>query len=191
MESTSLDVAKLSCRMPHGSGVVRYLLSIAMIVSMVGCQKSAIKPSTENSGSVAFKSIVPDSAARYSLAPGESAIQPKLLTNIAPDYPPSLLATPLPPVEVVAQLVVALDGHVSQVIIRPYLGDNTNREIFNEAVRKAVLTWTFDPLQIRRWENHPDGTRALTTVAQACSLWYIFRFELANGHAQTSIRPSL
>jgi hypothetical protein len=168
----------------------RQLLILAAMLSVGGCQKPAIKPQMDKNGSVAFKAIVPYDAARYTLEPGETAIQPKLLTNVAPDYPRSLLATSLPPVEVVAQVVVALDGRVSQVLIRPYLGDSTNREKFNEEVRKAVLGWTFEPLRIQHWSVQPDGTRALATVSQPCSLWYIFRFEVVDGHAKTTVRTS-
>lgn len=156
---------------------------------VAGCQSQPITATT-TSTKVGYKAISPENAARYTLAPGESATQPSLLLRRDPDYPTELLAATTTSIEVMARLVVAAHGHVSDVLIQPDLGKNFSRNPFNEAVRKAALQWTFMPLSMTRWVERPGISRTLETTKEPCSLWYLFRFEIVAGRPYFSVKQS-
>src|SRR6185437_2458643 len=94
-----------------------WLLSSALISllgSLYACNtRTVLKPNPQPKTS--YEMLVPQTALRYSLAPGETAVQPQPDKQAAPVYPQSLLHPGAAPVTVVAQLVMDGDGHVQGV----------------------------------------------------------------------------
>ena len=120
--------------------------------------------------------IVPKGVLRYTLAPGETAVRPEPVTQVAPIYPPSLVRQDAEPVTVVAQLTVGKDGRVYGLYPVSDTDKGSDAGLFEAAVRHAAMQWTFTSL----WMQKPklDGTYELT--AKPFSLWYVFRFTVVH-----------
>ncbi len=119
---------------------------------------------------------VADDGARYQPQPGSSYLDPlPKRANAVPVYPPMLLDRRLPPVEVVARLIVDGTGRVETArIIR-----NDGDAAFADAVLAAVRGWTFYPLQ-----------RVTGRVVEPLPFTqdYRFRFRQENGRAVVETR---
>ena len=152
------------------------LLLIALSSLVSACSTRAVlKPNPQPKTS--YEMVVPKGVLRYTLEPGETAVQPIPQKQIAPVYPPSLVHPGAAPVTVVAQLVMDKDGHVGGVYPVSDTDKVADHVLFEAAVEHAALQWTFTPL----WMQKPngDGTYELTT--KPLSLWYVFHFKVVNG----------
>jgi hypothetical protein len=124
-----------------------------------------------------YEMVVPEGVLRYTLEPGETAVQPMPDEQLAPVYPPSLVHRGAAPVTVTAQLVMDRDGHVQGVY--PVSGGNASadRALFEAAVEQAAMQWTFTPL----WMQKPNGDGTYKLTAKPFSLWYAFHFKVVDG----------
>jgi len=158
----------------------RHRLPIVGLVSLLGslqaCNtRTVLKPNPQPKTS--YEMLIPKTALRYLLAPGETDVQPKPDKQIAPVYPPSLVHPGAPPVTVVAQLVMDKDGHVQGVYPVSDTDKAADHALFEAAVADAATQWTFTPLWMQK--QNGDGTYYLT--AKPFSLWYVFHFKVVDG----------
>jgi hypothetical protein len=124
-----------------------------------------------------YEMVVPKGVLRYTLEPGETAVQPMPDKQLAPVYPPSLVHPDAAPVTVMAQLVMDKDGRVQGVYPVPDGDTSADRALFEAAVEHAAGQWTFTPLWVRH--SNGDGTYRLTS--KPFSLWYVFHFKVVDG----------
>jgi hypothetical protein len=153
---------------------------IALLVVVAGvlpaCGTStALKPNPQPQTS--YEMLVPKTALRYSLAPGETAVQPMPDKQVAPAYPPTLIHPGAAPVTVVAQLVMGRDGRVQGVYPVSNRDTGPDRKPFETAVEHAAMQWTFTPL----WLETPNGDGTYELTAMPFGLWYVFHFKVVNG----------
>jgi hypothetical protein len=168
----------------HGSGQVRALrrqpLGIAtlalVLLSISACSpRTVLKPNPQPRTS--YQMVVPKGVLRYTLEPGETAVQPMPDKQAAPVYPPSLVQSDAAPVTVTAQLVMDKDGRVQGVYPVSDTAANPDRALFEAAVEHAAMQWVFTPL----WVQHPNGDGTYLLTSKPFSLWYVFHFKIVNG----------
>lgn len=153
------------------------VLLIVLFGSMAACSttRTIIKPNPQPKTS--YEMLIPKTALRYTLAPGETAVQPLPDKQIAPVYPPSLVHPGAAPVTVVAQLAMDQHGHVQGVYPVSDTAANPDRALFEASVEHAAMQWTFTPL----WMEKPNGDGTYELTAKPFSLWYVFHFKIVNG----------
>lgn len=152
------------------------LLLIALSGSIAACStRTVLKPNPQPKTS--YEMLIPKTALRYTLAPGETAVQPLPDKQIAPVYPPSLVHPGAAPVTVVVQLVMDKDGYVRGVYPVSDTAAPADHALFEAAVEHAAMQWTFTPL----WMEKPNGDGTYELTAKPFSLWYVFHFKVVNG----------
>lgn len=118
----------------------------------------------------------------YSLAMGESAIQPVAQIQVAPRYPVTLIPLHLPARDIPAQLAVDGNGHVYNVIVPGEASADPALQAFVAAIRTAVAQWRFSPLIIQHMAADADGNSHVVDQSRPpFSQFYVFHFELKNG----------
>lgn len=157
----------------HGFRIVLLVLVVSVISACSA--RTVLKPNPQPKTS--YEMVVPKSALRYTLEPGETAVQPIPQKQVAPVYPPSLLHPGAAPVTVVAQLVMDKDGHVQGVYPVSNTDKTADHALFEAAVADAAMQWTFTPL----WMEKPNGDGTYELTARPFSLWYVFHFKIVNG----------
>ncbi|MGH8146138.1 MAG: hypothetical protein ACREPY_07375 [Rhodanobacteraceae bacterium] len=144
--------------------------------SLAACStRTVLKPNPQPKTS--YEMLVPKGVPRYSLAPGEIAVQPRLHKRVAPVYPPPLVRAGAAPVTVVVQLVMGKAGKVEGVYPVSNTAPRSDRALFDTAVQNATLQWTFTPL----WMKKPDLAGTWRLTRKPFSLWYVFHFKVVNG----------
>lgn len=156
-----------------GSRIVLLAL-VGGLLSACGT-RTVLKPNPQPKTS--YEMLVPKTALRYTLEPGETAVRPMPDRQVAPVYPASLVRPDAALVTVVAQLVMDKDGHVEGVYPVSDTGKTADHALFEAAVEHAAKQWTFTPLWVE--SPHGDGTFELT--AKPFSLWYAFHFKVVDG----------
>lgn len=152
------------------------ILLVSCVTILAACSpRIALKPTPQPKTS--YEMVVPKGVLRYTLEPGETAVQPVPDKQVAPVYPPSLVRTGAAPVTVVAQLVMDRDGHVQGVYPVSDTATVPDRAMFEAAVEHAAMQWTFTPL----WMEKPNGDGTYQLTAKPFSLWYVFHFKVVNG----------
>ena len=137
--------------------------------------RTVLKPNPQPKTS--YEMLVPKGVLRYTLEPGETAVQPMPDKQVAPVYPPSLVHPDAVPVTVTAQLVMDKDGHVQGVYPVSDTAANSDRALFEGAIEQAARQWTFTPL----WMQKPNGDGTYELTAKPFSLWYVFHFKVVDG----------
>lgn len=111
------------------------------------------------------------------LALGQVATAPQALAQPMPEYPPALVASRLPSTDVEARIVVDARGQVTDVAIAGDAQADAVQRAFNEAVRNAVMRWTFTPAQVSRFAADANGNpHEVDSEARPFTLAYRFRF---------------
>lgn len=153
------------------------IVALALVlISISACStRTVLKPNPQPKTS--YEMLIPKTALRYSLAPGETAVQPQPDKQIAPVYPSSLVHPGATPVTVVAQLVMDRDGHVQGVYPVSDTDKTPGHAPFEAAVERAAMQWSFTPL----WMEKPKGDGTYELTAKPFSLWYVFQFKIVNG----------
>lgn len=158
-----------------GRGLSRIML-IFCITAISACSpRTMLKPNPQPR--TGYEMLVPEGVPRYTLEPGETAVQPLPQKQVAPVYPPSLVHPDAAPVTVDAQLVMDQDGHVQGVYPVSDTATGADRALFEAAVADAATQWTFTPL----WMQKPNGDGTYLLTAKPFSLWYAFHFKVVNG----------
>ncbi len=165
---------------------------LAGLVLMSACARQPPRaqaaPGPSAHGEVSYREAEPPGQSHYELALGQAAVQPAVLANPAPVYPPELVARGLPPVEIDAQLAVNGQGQVYNVIVPGEAGADADRRRFIAAVREAVRGWRFSPLVIRHLASDAGGnSHVVDEERPPFSQFFAFRFELRNGKAVSSV----
>jgi hypothetical protein len=149
---------------------------IAIAILLAACStRTVLKPNPQPKTS--YEMVVPKGVLHYTVAPGETAVQPIPQKQVAPAYPPSLVHPGAPPVTVVAQLVMDKDGNVQGVYPVSDTDKTADHALFEGAVEHAAMQWTFTPL----WMEKPNGDGTYDLSAKPFSLWYVFHFKVVNG----------
>src|SRR5690348_12424184 len=149
---------------------------LAAVSVLSGCStRTVLKPNPQPKTS--YEMVVPKAALRYTLEPGETAVQPVPDKQTAPVYPPSLVHRGAAPVKVVAQLVMDKDGHVQRVYPVSDTAEVADHALFEAAVEHAAVQWKFTPL----WMEKPNGDGGYDLTAKPFSLWYVFHFQIVDG----------
>jgi hypothetical protein len=157
-------------------GTQHALLLIASSSLIAACSpRTVLKPNPQPKTS--YEMLVPKGVLRYTLAPGETAVQPIPDKQVAPAYPASLVHPGAPPVIVVAQLVMDKDGKVQGVYPVSDTDKTADHAVFEAAVEHAAMQWTFTPL----WIQKPNGDGTYELTANPFSLWYVFHFRIVDG----------
>lgn len=157
-----------------GQSARALLACLAVLLSACGT-RTVLKPNPQPKTS--YEMLVPKAALRYSLAPGETAVQPQPDKLAAPVYPASLVHPGAAPVTVTAQLVMDKDGRVQGVYPVSDTATSADRDLFEAAVEQAAMQWTFTPL----WMQKPNGDGTYELTAKPFSLWYVFHFRIVDG----------
>jgi hypothetical protein len=122
----------------------------------------------------------------YPLALGEITTGGIPRDRAMPQYPPGLLDARLPPQEVKAALMMDTAGKVSEVRIEGEDLANPQQRQFDDAVRTAVMHWTFEPLRVSQWAADANGnTHDVASQTRPFSQNYVFRFEWKDGKPVT------
>lgn len=149
---------------------------LVALAALTACStRTVLKPNPQPKTS--YEMLIPKTALRYSLAPGETAVQPRPDKHIAPAYPSSLVHPGAAPVTVVAQLVMDKDGRVQGVYPVSDTDKTADHALFEAAVEHAAMQWTFTPL----WMQKPNGDGTYDLSAKPFSLWYVFHFKITDG----------
>jgi len=152
------------------------VLLIMVFGSLSACgTRTVLKPNPQPKTS--YEMLIPQTALRYTLAPGETAVQPLPQRQVAPVYPPALVHPGAAPVTVTAQLVMDKDGHVQGVYPVSDTDKTADHALFETAVEHAAMQWTFTPL----WMQKPNGDGTYELTARPFSLWYVFHFRIVDG----------
>jgi len=127
----------------------------------------------------------------YPLALGEITTGGMPRDHAAPPYPPGLLDARLPPQAVRATLLVDTAGKVSEVRIEGEGQANPQQRQFDDAVRGAVMHWSFEPLRASQWAADASGNaHDVGSQARPFSLDYVFRFAWRDGKPVTEASAS-
>lgn len=128
-----------------------------------------------------YEMMRPTGAPQYTYPGHEQVVYPKPEKQVAPLYPPGLVRPGAAAVTVVAQLVMDEEGRVIGVYPSSSSEGGPNRGLFEAAVRKAAMQWSFSALRYVHvcFENCPDGPYRVT--AKPFSLWYVFHFKVVDG----------
>ena len=162
------------------------MISAGTVIS--GCSQQ-VKPETPE-GSSTYKAIVPNGATQYELQDGQSFSRPNLQKRVDPVYPSELINANLKPLDIAAQVIVSELGRVSEVRFADYLGDNTNRDKFEQSIREAVSKWEYSPLTFTTSQIGSNGQKVTETQPKPFSLWYMFHFEIKNGRPVSGVAES-
>lgn len=148
-------------------------------------------PPPPPTGDASWHVVVPAGTTRYQLAMGDVSSGATPLHRVTPIYPADQLARCAPPQEVQAQLVVDVDGKVSEVRVPDEAQAGVDQRAFIRAVRVAALQWQFSPLQINHWAADADGnSHVVDSQTKPFSLSYVFHFECHNGASSVSTEAS-
>ena len=155
---------------------------------LAGCASThspaPVRPSPQ--GDTSYRAVTKDGMQHYQLALGEISTGAVPSAHAAPIYPPELLSSGLPPVEVEALLIVDAAGKVSEVRIADEVQADPQGRLFADAVRKAAMQWTFEPLVINRWAADANGNEhKVDSEARPFSAAYVFRFAWKDGKPVT------
>lgn len=158
----------------------RHRLLIVGLVPLLGSlqacgTRTVLKPNPQPKTS--YEMVVPKGVLRYTLEPGETAVQPQPDKHVAPVYPSSLVRPGAAPVTVVAQLVMDKDGRVQGVYPVSDTDKTAGHALFEAAVEHAAMQWTFTPL----WMRKPSGDGTYDLSVKPFSLWYVFHFKVVDG----------
>lgn len=133
---------------------------------------------------------------RLVLAENESFLMPlDDMKNAHPSYPPTLLASSLPPRTVCLMVGIDEKGAVTVVAKAPasaFCATDAEPE-FVAVSETAARTWKFDPALRCVFRNAKDKERAHAScdggkgVPQAVTLVYRFRFEQVDGKPQVHV----
>lgn len=134
-----------------------------------------------------YKPIVREDVTTYSLTSSESATVPELSLHSTPKYPKRLVPLGLPPVDILAQLIMDENGTVTDVRFTGYPGDDRYKGRFEQSVKDAALTWKFSPFIITRTALGEDQLPVAVRTPKPFSLWYVFHFEIKDGVPASSI----
>lgn len=119
---------------------------------------------------------------QIALALGETSVGGTPRTQPLPAYPAALLPSQLPPRTLQARLAVDAQGAVVNVQVRGEDGADAAQPLFAEAVRKAVLGWTFEPLRVHRWAADAEGdAHAVDDAARPFMVDCVFSFAWQDG----------
>ena len=157
-------------------------------IACSACHTQAVRTLTSKpETNVAYQSIAAPASARYQLQPSESAKQPILIEQPAPEYPPGMIPLNLAEVTVHARIVVDANGKVTAVHIAHDAAVLAYPEAFDDSVRTTVNRWRYSPLQFLRWRDEYDAqgnlvnSRKVAVESKPFSLDYEFTFTLHNG----------
>jgi hypothetical protein len=153
---------------------------VASTLSISACStQTVLEPNPQPKTS--YELMRPMGAPQYAYPAQEQVVYPKPKKQVTPVYPPDLVRPGAPAVTVPAQLVMDQDGRVIGVYSSNAEKSGPSRALFEAAVRKAAMQWSFSPLLYVHvcLENCPDGPYQVT--AKPFSLWYVFRFKVVNG----------
>lgn len=128
------------------------VLGAVAAVAMIGCASRPMDapiPSQQYAyaadGTVGAEVLIAAPDTRYTITPGVDFEGPiAKTTNAMPVYPPQLLAKRLPPVEVIARVIVDREGRVERAVV---LEDDGSDPLFAEATLWAIEAWLFSPLR--------------------------------------------
>jgi hypothetical protein len=154
----------------------RICLTVVAASELAACStRTVLNPNPQPKTS--YEMVVPKGVLHYTLAPGETAVQPIPQKQVAPVYPPSLVHPGAPPVTVVAQLVMDKAGHVEGVYPVSDTNEAADHALFEAAVEQAARQWSFTPLRMEK----PNGDGTYDLSAKPFSLWYVFHFTVVDG----------
>ncbi len=188
-----------------GTRIARVALLATATLLVVGCASAPVAPAGQtlapeepSHGAVSFEQIRDPSARPPVADAGQEYLRPRLEEGFTmPSYPDEALTALAPPTEVVVRMVVDTDGSVADVtpspLARPLTGEW--QELFYGVVRDAVVTWRYDPCQLRELQDGPDldGDGApdyrlvVASTPVAVYLDVKFRFEIVAGTGRVSL----
>ena len=160
----------------------------AIATVLAGCATAPApapaRPSPQ--GDTSYRAVAKDGMQHYQLAMGEISTGAVPSAHAAPIYPPALLSSGLPPVDVEVLLIVGAEGKVSEVRIADEAQVDPQGRLFADAVRAAAMQWTFEPLLISRWAADANGNEhRVDSDARPFSAAYVFRFAWKDGKPVT------
>lgn len=127
----------------------RFSVSLAFAAALAACATAPCEtsvPHPRSQGRVAGEIVDAPDVAQYRVGPGERYEQPFAHPdNAAPEYPAALLPLALPPVAIVAKLVVDAEGRVIEATPIDLAALPESNAMF-ASVRDAVRQWRFFPL---------------------------------------------
>lgn len=150
-----------------------------MLLSACSTTRTIVKPNPQPKTS--YEMMHPMGAPQYAYPGHEQVVYPKPEKLVAPIYPPGLVRPGAAAVTVMAQLVMDEEGRVIGVYPSSGTKRDPSRALFEAAVRKAAMQWSFSPLRYVHvcFGNCPDGPYQV--IAKPFSLWYLFEFRVVDG----------
>lgn len=167
-------------------GVVRGVMACVLVELLGACSRPLTKaaPVASHEGETSYHVLADDQMAHYPLAIGSTSTGAVPIDHPAPFYPTAMLASCPAEVRLQALLIVGIDGKVDEVRIDDPTGAET---AFVSAVRRAALTWHFEPLVISHWAADTRGeAHPVDTETWPFSLPYELRFACHGGRPEVS-----
>lgn len=161
--------------------LVRCGLLLSLPLALVACA-TVPPPLPVPDARVGYEAVADKGAPHYAETDATAIMSPlQKPANPVPLYPPNRLESGAPEVIVHALLIVADDGHVSEVRIDGADAGGAMADFAN-AVAMATLAWRFEPLRITRWQARPDGSEVrVADEPMPFSQDYVFRFAVVDG----------
>jgi hypothetical protein len=163
--------------------------SPGLLLVLAGCAatRPAPIPPPPAIGDASWREVAPPGTVRYQLAMGEISSGGTPFQRATPIYPPELLASCPPPLEIPALLIVDGKGAVAEVRVMNEAQATPGRRAFIAAVRAAAMQWRFNPLLVNHWASDANGnSHVVDSETKPFSLTYAFRFECHAGKASVS-----
>lgn len=170
------------------SSLRRAAVATLAIGTIVGCSSEPARPAhPSRHGASNYAIVSSEDTPRYDLKPNQLATTPVTGPhNATPVYPVELLPRNLPPVTIVATLIVGTNGLVKDVRFAD-TATTADAAVFQQSVNTAVTNWTFTPLRIAKWETRPDGSEVrVASQAEPFSQAYEFHFKVVDGKGVVS-----
>lgn len=143
-------------------------------------------------GNVDQRMLLPDTAARYEMAPHQAFVFPLPRYNATPAFPAASALRELPPTTVCVAFIVDAQGITSDVRPLEQAGCERGAPVahLHEAAVEAVAAWRFSPAMFcdypdaatrdRDWDGAGCAGERVEARAVPVSLAYAFTFEVRN-----------
>nr|GAT43064.1 predicted protein [Mycena chlorophos] len=140
------------------------------VVKTAAASSAAVDNST---GASSYKPVITGDEKQYTVQPGQSFSKPLLEKTFAPVYPPNLVPQKLPPLDLMAQVIVDEQGHVSDVRVQhDATTPDAEQAAFAQAVQQAAMRWQFSPLLMTETRIDAQGHPVSSSKGKPFSLAY-------------------
>ncbi|OOG58475.1 hypothetical protein B0E47_04445 [Rhodanobacter sp. B05] len=159
---------------------------------LAGCAAAGLRTPAAIATSAGGHPSKPVAMQHYVLPMGDISSGGTAIVRHSPVYPAALLAACPALVRVRARVSVDGAGRVREVrsMVVDDAAATARWQPFLLAVRVAVMTWRFNPLQVTHWAADIDGnSHVVDSADEPFDRFYVFRFACHAGKPVVSVEP--